>query len=152
MGLGLIGGIRNFAKPGLMQYLFKSNRQSSANPQWRGGIADGLQILRSGFDFYSRPSELFFLKNWRDLDFHEQFSSRNFNRHITNSNEKKTCLLLCLLCIFKFQTLTWRNFWILYFISRVTLYESVVDVCIQRYFFIRNWSIISREKPTASTL
>ena len=28
---------------------------------------------------------------------------------------KRPVLLLCLLCIFKFQTLTCRNFWILYF-------------------------------------
>ena len=52
----------------------------------------------------------------------------------TNSNGKKTCLLLCLLCIFKFQTLTCQNFWIFYFTSRLTLYECVVNVCIQRWF------------------
>ena len=50
----------------------------------------------------------------------------------TNSNEKKTCLLLSLLRIFKFQTLTCRNFWIFYFTSRLTLYECVVNVCTQR--------------------
>ena len=50
----------------------------------------------------------------------------------TNSNEKKTCLLLCLLCIFKFQTLTCRNFWIFYFMSRLTLHKCAVNVCIQR--------------------
>ena len=50
----------------------------------------------------------------------------------TNSNEKKTCLLLCLLCIFKFQTLACQNFWIFYFTSRLTLYECVVNVYIQR--------------------
>ena len=50
---------------------------------------------------------------------------------ITHSNKKKTCLLLCLLCTFKFQTLTCRNFWIFYFMSRLTLYECVVNVCIQ---------------------
>ena len=33
----------------------------------------------------------------------------------TNSNEKKTCLIFCLLFICKFQTLTCRNFWIFYF-------------------------------------
>ena len=59
----------------------------------------------------------------------------------TNSNEKKTCLLLCLLSIFNFQTLTWQNFWIFYFTSRLTLYECVVNVCIQRWFVIRNWTI-----------
>ena len=59
----------------------------------------------------------------------------------TNSNEKKTCLLLCLLCIFKFQTLTCQNFWIFYFTSRLTLYECVVNVYIQRQFLIRNWTI-----------
>ena len=46
----------------------------------------------------------------------------------TNSNEKNTRLLLCLLCIFKFQTLTCRNFWIFYFTSRLTLYECLVNV------------------------
>ena len=51
-----------------------------------------------------------------------------------NSNEKKTCLLLWLLCIFKFQTLTCRNFLIFYFTSRLTLYECIVHVCIQRWF------------------
>ena len=50
----------------------------------------------------------------------------------TNSNEKKTCLLLCLLCIFKFQTLTRQNFWIFYFTSMRTLCECVVNVYIQR--------------------
>ena len=50
----------------------------------------------------------------------------------TNSNVKETCLLLCLLCLFKFQTLTCRNFWIFYFISRLTLYKCVVNVCVQR--------------------
>ena len=50
---------------------------------------------------------------------------------ITRSNKKKTCLLLSLLCTFKFQTLTCRNFWIFYFMSRLTLYECVVNVCIQ---------------------
>ena len=58
----------------------------------------------------------------------------------TNSNEKKTCLLLCLLCIFKFQTLTCQNFWIFYFTSRLTLHECVVNVCI-RWFLLRNWTI-----------
>ena len=44
----------------------------------------------------------------------------------TNSNENKTCLPLCLLLyIFKFQTLTCRNFWICYFKSRLTLYVMV---------------------------
>ena len=46
----------------------------------------------------------------------------------TNSNGKKICLLLCLLCIFKFQTLTCRNLWIFYFMSRLTLYEFVNNV------------------------
>ena len=55
----------------------------------------------------------------------------------TNSNKKKTCLLLCLLCIFKFQTLTCQNFWIFYFTPRLTLYECVVNVCIQQQFIIR---------------
>ena len=52
-----------------------------------------------------------------------------------------TCLLLCLLCIFKFQTLTCQNFWIFYFTSRLTLYECFVNICIQRWFLIRNWTI-----------
>ena len=30
-------------------------------------MGDGLQILSVGFESYSRPSELFFLKNWRYL-------------------------------------------------------------------------------------
>ena len=50
----------------------------------------------------------------------------------TNSSEKTTCLSLCLLCLFKFQTLTCRNFWIFYFMSRLALYKCVVNVCIQR--------------------
>ena len=45
-----------------MLYMFKSNHKSSANSQWRSGIGDGLQILRSVFDSYLRPSEFFFLK------------------------------------------------------------------------------------------
>ena len=49
------------------------------------------------------------------------------------SNEKKTCLLLHLLCIFKFQTLTCRNLWIFHFMSRLTLYECVGNVCIALY-------------------
>ena len=61
-----------------------------------------------------------------------------------NSNEKMTCLLLCLLRIFKFQTLTCQNFWIFYFTSRLTLYECVVNICIQRWFLIRNWTIADR--------
>ena len=47
----------------------------------------------------------------------------------TNSKEKKTCLLLCL---FKFQTHACQNFWIFCFTSRLTLYECVVNVYIQR--------------------
>ena len=50
----------------------------------------------------------------------------------TNSNKKKTCSLLCLLCIFKFQTLTCWNLWILYFTSRLTLYKCVANVCIKQ--------------------
>ena len=50
-------------------------------------------------------------------------------------------ILLCLLCIFKFQTLTCQNFWIFYFTSRLTPYECVVNVCIQRWFLIQNWTI-----------
>ena len=53
---------------GLLLYIFKSNHQPSAIPQWHRGIGDGLQIHRSGFDSYFDPSEFFFLK--RDLDFH----------------------------------------------------------------------------------
>ena len=34
--------------------------------------------------------------------------------------------------VFKFQTLTCQNFWIFYFTSRLTLYECVVNVYIQR--------------------
>ena len=60
----------------------------------------------------------------------------------TSSNEKKICLLLCLLCIFKFQTLTCQNFRIFYFTLRLTLYECVVNICIQRWFLIRNWTIL----------
>ena len=74
------------------------------------------------------------LKKWRRI-----FYSLSLNLNIfTNSHEKKTCLLLCLLCIFKFQTLTCQNFWIFYFTSRLTLYECVINVYIQRYFLIRN--------------
>ena len=61
----------------------------------------------------------------------------------TNSSEKKTCLLLCLLCIFKFQKLTCQNCWIFYFMSRLTLYECVVNVCIQWSFLIRNWTTVN---------
>ena len=50
----------------------------------------------------------------------------------TNSSEKKTYSLLCLLCIFKFQTLTCRNLWIFYFMSRLTLYKCVANVCIKQ--------------------
>ena len=39
---------------------------------------------------------------------------------------------ICLLCIFKFQTLTCQNSWIFYFTSKLTLYECVVNVYIQR--------------------
>ena len=49
-----------------------------------------------------------------------------WSNKFTNSNEKKTCLLLCLLFIFIFQTLTWGNFWVFYFMSRLTLYECVL--------------------------
>ena len=45
------------------------------------------------------------------------------------------------IAVFKFQTLTCQNFWIFYFTSRVTLYECAVNVCIQRWFLIRNWTI-----------
>ena len=34
--------------------------------------------------------------------------------------------------VFKFRTLTCRNFWLFYFRLRLTLYECVVNVCIQR--------------------
>ena len=50
----------------------------------------------------------------------------------TNSNEKKTWSLLYLLCIFKFQTLTCWNLWIFYFMSRLTLYKCVANVCIKQ--------------------
>ena len=43
-----------------MLYFFKSNGQPVANPQWRGGVGDGLQILRSGFDSNSRSSKFLF--------------------------------------------------------------------------------------------
>ena len=39
----------------------------------------------------------------------------------------------------------WQNFWIFYFTSRLTLYECVVNVCIQRWFLIRNWTIVNHE-------
>ena len=47
------------------------------------------------------------------------------------------------IAVFKFQTLSCQNFWIFYFTSRLTLYECVVNVCIQRWFLIRNWIIAS---------
>ena len=59
----------------------------------------------------------------------------------TTSNEKRTCLKLCLLCIFKFQTLTCQNFWIFCFSWRLILYECVINVCIQQWFLIQNWTI-----------
>ena len=61
-----------------------------------------------------------------------------------------TCLLLCLLWIFKFQTLTCQNFWTFYFAPRLTLYECVVNICIQRWFLIRNWTTLFYTKYLAS--
>ena len=79
--------------------------------------------------------------NWRSEDAFFTALASIWKNIFTNSNKKMTCLLLCLLCIFKFQTLTCQNFWIFYFTSRVTLYECVVNICIQRRFLIRNWTI-----------
>ena len=47
---------------GLLLYSFTSNQRSPANPQWRSGVGDGLQTLRSEFDTYSRSSDFFPLK------------------------------------------------------------------------------------------
>ena len=79
--------------------------------------------------------------NWRSEDVCFTALASIWSNIFTNSNEKKTCVLLCLLCIFKFQTLTCQNFWIFYFTSRLTPYECVVNVCIQRWFLIQNWTI-----------
>ena len=84
--------------------------------------------------------------NWRSEDAFFTASASIWSNIFTNSNEKKTCLLLCLLCTFKFQTLTCQNFWIFYFTSRLTLYECVVNVYIQRQFLIRNWTIERQTK------
>ena len=45
---------------GLLLFMFKSNHQWSADPQWRSGIGDGFQILNPGFNSYSRTSEFVF--------------------------------------------------------------------------------------------
>ena len=37
-----------------------------------------------------------------------------------------------------------QNFWIFYVTSRLTLYECVVNVYIQRSFFIRNWTTLGK--------
>ena len=80
---------------------------------------------KSIFDFAMTAE----LKKWRHI-----FTALVliWSNVFTNSKEEKTCLLLCLLCIFNFQTLTCQNFWIFYFTSRLTLYECVVNVYIQR--------------------
>ena len=88
----------------------------------------------------SVSSSLWTLK-WRSEDAFFTALASIWSIIFTNSNEKKTCLLFCLLCIFKFQTLACQSFWIFYFTSRLTLYECVVNVCIQRSFLIRNWTI-----------
>ena len=59
--------VRFYLGLGLLLYSFKSNQSTTGNPQRRSGVGDGLQALRSRFDSYSRSSEFFFLKNWRDL-------------------------------------------------------------------------------------
>ena len=59
--------VRFYLGLGLLLYSFKSNQSRTGNPQRRSGVGDGLQALRSRFDSYSRSSEFFFLKNWRDL-------------------------------------------------------------------------------------
>ena len=46
-----------------------------------------------------------------------------WNNKFTNSNEKKDLFITLSIVIFTFQTLTCRNFWIFYFMSRLTLYE-----------------------------
>ena len=47
----------------LLLYTFKSNQSTTTgNTQWRSGVGDGLQTLRSRFDSYSRSSECFSLK------------------------------------------------------------------------------------------
>ena len=55
-------------------------------------------------------------------------SSSIWSSLFTNSKEKKTCLLL----YSDFKRITCRNFWIFYFMSRLTVYECVVNVCIHR--------------------
>ena len=85
-----------------------------------------ISLQKSIFEFAMTAE----LKKWRRIFFTALASI--WSNIITNSNEKKTCLLLCLLCIFKFQTLARQNFWIFYFTSRLTLYECVVNVYIQR--------------------
>ena len=77
------------------------------------------------------------LKKWSPLFYR---LSLLLSTIFTNSNKKKTCLLLCLLCIFKFQTLTCQNFWTFYFTLRLTLYKCVVNVSIQQHW-IWNWTI-----------
>ena len=79
------------------------------------------------------------LKKWRRIFYRlSLYLKLSFHKF---RNEKETCLLLCLFCIFKLQTVTRRKFWIFYYTSRLTLYEGVVNVCIQRQFLIRNWTI-----------
>ena len=79
------------------------------------------------------------LKKWRRIFYRlSLYLKLSFHKF---RNEKKTCLLLCLFCIFKLQTVTRRKFWIFYYTWRLTLYEGVANVCIQRQFLIRNWTI-----------
>ena len=82
--------------------------------------------------FNSPVSSSLWPLNWRSEDAFITGLAFIWSNIFTDSNEKKTCLLLCLLCILKFQTLTCRNFWIFYFMSRLTLYKCAVNVCIQR--------------------
>ena len=68
-------------------------------------------------------------------------------RHV--HNEKNTCLLICVLCIFKFSTLTYRNLWIFYFMSRLTLINVSLmfvlrgNFCSKKYIYCPIQALLS---------
>ena len=75
----------------------------------------------SGFK-YAMTAEL---KKWR----------RNFYRlslHLHKFQQEEDLFITLYIVYSQISTLTCRNFWIFYFTSKLTLYEWVVNVCIQR--------------------
>ena len=67
----------------------------------------------------------------------------------TNSNEKKTCLSPSIVYI-QISNTYLPEFWIFYFMSRLTLYECLVNVCIQQWFLIQNWTFEMSSLPCQS--